>query len=384
MTTAPVSGASHSKTAATLVSTSINPPVPEGTRFWTKPVTPAMTAWAVGLLNSPGAYPIFSTALRQFGSDNVIARIEWHPWTYRNGVKVAGQFRGVTLYEVLTPLMPFVEGIDVSWYQKTIDWKEVATTKVFAFIKATEGASLEDKLFTTNWTAARNAGLLRGAYHFFHPSADAIKQAEFFLSTVVTCEMPPVLDVEASDNVPSARLVDGVNRWVEHITNRLRRPLIYASPSFWQRLPASDIEQKADLWIAEWEIEHPTKIGNWPGWSFWQYTSRGSVPGIAGSVDLNRFNGSIDDLHAYLTRTADGGVVKPVPFDLATVIGVQRALNFLKVATPPLIEDGVYGPKTRAAVSEFQRKKDLPVDGVVGDQTRESLACALSGAAPYA
>jgi hypothetical protein len=47
------------------------------------------------LLHSPGAYPIFSTAVRQFGSDNVMARVEWHPWTWRNGVKVAGQFRGI-------------------------------------------------------------------------------------------------------------------------------------------------------------------------------------------------------------------------------------------------------------------------------------------------
>ena len=54
---------------------------------------------------------------------------------------------------------------------------------------------------------------------------------------------------------------------------------------------------------------HPGKMGNWTGWSYWQYTSRGEVPGIVGSVDLNRFNGSIDDLYAYLTRTSDGGVV---------------------------------------------------------------------------
>ena len=125
-----------------------------------------------------------------------MARVEWHAWTYRNGIKVAGQFRGITLYEVLAPLEPYVEGIDVSWYQKKIDWKQVATSKVFAFIKATEGTNLEDKSFASNWSGAQNAGLLRGAYHFFHPSVDPIDQAEFFLSTVVTCELPPVLDVE--------------------------------------------------------------------------------------------------------------------------------------------------------------------------------------------
>ncbi len=111
-------------------------------------------------------------------------------------------------------------------------------------------------------------------------------------------------------------------------------------------------------------------MGAWPGWSFWQYTSRGAVPGITGSVDLNRFNGTLGDLHAYLTRTSDGGIVFPRPLDLTTVIGVQRVLNFLKIAEPPLIEDGVNGPKTKAAVREFQRVNGLVVDGVVGEETR--------------
>jgi lysozyme len=322
---------------------------------------------------SPGAYPIFPTAFRQFGSDNVMARVEWHPCTWRNGVKVAGQFRGVTLYEVIARLAPYVEGIDVSHYQNKIDWKQVATCKAFAFIKATEGTTVEDKQFASNWSAARDAGLLRDAYHFLHPSVDSMKQAEFFLSKVATCELPPVLDVEATDNVPSAKLVQCVKTWVEHVAARLRRPLIYASPSFWQKLPASDIEQEADLWIAEWECQHPCKMGAWPGWSFWQYTSRGAVPGIAGSVDLNRFNGTVDDLYAYLTRTSGGSVVDPRSFDLTTVIGVQRALNFLKIAEPPLIEDGVDGPKTKAAVREFQRDNGLEVDGVVGGNTRAKL-----------
>ena len=160
------------------------------------------------------------------------------------------------------------------------------------------------------------------------------------------------------DNVASAKLIQGVNQWVEHVTTNLRRPLIYASPSFWQKLPPADIEQNADLWIAEWEAHAPEKMGKWPGWSFWQYTSRGTVPGIAGSVDLNRFNGTI----------------KSKPIDLTTVIGVQRALNFLKIVEPPLIEDGINGPKTRAAVREFQRANGLVVDGVVGDKMRGALA----------
>jgi lysozyme len=348
---------------------------PPGTVLWTKPVSPSMTAWATSLLNSPSAYPMFSTAIRRFGSDHLLARVEWHAWTYRNGIKVAGQFRGITLYEVLSPLATLpVEGIDISNYQKQIDWTKVAASKVFVFIKATEGTGLVDKSFASHWSGAKNAGLLRGAYHFFRPQLDAIAQADLFLSKVIASELPPVLDVEVLDNVAGARLVQRAIQWIDHVSANFRRPLVYASPSFWQALPSANIEPKADLWIAQWETNAPDRMGEWPGWSFWQYSSRGNVPGIAGGVDLNRFNGTMDDLHAYLTRSNDDGQPKPLPINLNTVLGVQQALNTLKIVEPPLVEDGVNGPKTRAAVRSFQRSHALVADGVVGEKTRAALA----------
>ena len=69
----------------------------------------------------------------------------------------------------------------------------------------------------------------------------------------------------------------------------------------------------------------------------------------------------------------------PRGFDLTTTLGVQKALNFL--AAPrggaQLVEDGVSGPKTRAAISAFQTAKGLKADGVVGLFTRAALATAL-------
>jgi lysozyme len=333
-----------------------------------------MTAWAVSLLNDPKDYPLFATATKQFGPDNVLARVEWHPWTYRNGIKVTGTFRGITLYEMpASPQVRFVEGIDVSKYQKKIEWKKVASSKTFVFIKATEGINLVDSSFASNWEAAKATGLLRGAYHFFHPKLDPISQAEFFLSKATNADLPPVLDVETMHGASGAQLIESATRWLEYVTAQHKRPLIYTSPSFWESLPQSTINQKADLWLAEWDTDVPSNTVNWPGWSFWQYTSTGTVPGIPGTVDLNRFNGTVNDLHAYLTRVGDPGDVKPVAFDLRTVIGVQRALNFLKIAEPPLVEDGVNGRKTKTAVRAFQQAHGLVADGVVGEKTRAAL-----------
>src|SRR5258708_6476004 len=124
-------------------------------------VTAAMTAWAVMIKNDSGTYPMFSVTFKDFDGKEVLARVEWHPPDEDNHVI----HRGVTLYE---PAVATVEGLDVSHFQRTIDWPEVSKTKVFTFIKATEGVSETDPLFATNWAASKAAGLLRSAYGFVH------------------------------------------------------------------------------------------------------------------------------------------------------------------------------------------------------------------------
>jgi lysozyme len=360
-----------------------NPPIPNNARLWSKPVSPDMTAWAKSLLNDPFDYPMFSQTVRLFGSSLVLARVEWHNWTFRNGRKIEGTFRGITLYELSDPgaatPASLVEGIDVSHYQGVIDWKKVASAgKAFAFIKATDGGAVDAK-FAVNWQAAANAGILRGAYHFFHPAVDALAQAELFLSKVGKGELPPVLDVEPA-NITSAdapAIAASVHTWVEHVASNYGRPLIYTSPSIWQQLPNVGSEASADLWVAHWDVPAPTVIGAWPGWSFWQYGKSAAVGGVSTVVDLDRFNGSLDDLHAYVTRSGSGDAPSPPPFDLNTTEGVQRALNFLG-ASPALVVDGILGPKTRAAVQAFQRANRLAADGVVGPRTIACLSAALT------
>ncbi len=73
-----------------------NPPVPTGWELMEQSeVTSAMTTWAVDILNDPMMYPMFSTAMQTFGTLLVLARVEWHPPDFQNGVV----HRGVTLYK---------------------------------------------------------------------------------------------------------------------------------------------------------------------------------------------------------------------------------------------------------------------------------------------
>ena len=72
-----------------------------------------------------------------------------------------------------------IPGIDVSKWQGEIDWRKVTDAEVrFAYIKATEGTGYTDPCFTANWQSAQSAGLLRGAYHYFHPRLDARTRAQ--------------------------------------------------------------------------------------------------------------------------------------------------------------------------------------------------------------
>ena len=90
-------------------------------------------------------------------------------------------------FDVPIPAGYAVHGIDVSHYTCRIDWEGIVKMNDngrrirFAYMRATRGLSLIDYRFTENWANTKDAGLRRGAYHFFTFSDDATQQANFFL-----------------------------------------------------------------------------------------------------------------------------------------------------------------------------------------------------------
>ncbi len=221
-----------------------------------------------------------------------------------------------------------LEGIDVSHWQNTIDWSKVAAAgKTFAIIKATESTDYTDPLYATNHMRAKAAGLWTGAYHFAQPSLaanDAILEADYFVSVINlgAHDLIPALDLEVSGGLGTVALQNWVIAWMGEVTARIGiRPMIYTSPNFW-KVYMGDTTALADagyktLWIAHWGVSTPTvAANNWGGhgWTFWQYTSDGTVPGITGRVDLDRYNGADLAAQAYsifsLAPSAPSGTVK--------------------------------------------------------------------------
>ncbi|HSS48571.1 MAG TPA: glycoside hydrolase family 25 protein [Thermoanaerobaculia bacterium] len=194
-----------------------------------------------------------------------------------------------------------VQGIDVSHYQGTVDWQQVRAAGVqFAFAKATEGVTLTDPEFATNWAGMKAAGLLRGAYHFFEPTDDAGQQAAFFLSTVPfeSGDLPPVLDVETAA-ATSAELWQGVQTWLDQVEAATgMRPTLYLNSSFANENDAPASLAAYPLWLAQYEVDQPTVPNGWTTWLLWQYSQSGTVNGVSGSLDLDQLNGPLSGLSA--------------------------------------------------------------------------------------
>ena len=97
---------------------------------------------------------------------------------------------------------------------------------------ATEGGDHNDTTFQTNFANARNHGFIRGAYHFYIPGTDALKQADFFIRTVKldSGDLPPVLDVEVTGRKEKKELQQGIKRWLDRIESHYGvKPILYTS-----------------------------------------------------------------------------------------------------------------------------------------------------------
>ncbi len=191
------------------------------------------------------------------------------------------------------------QGLDVSHFQGLVNWESVKEAGIsFAIAKATGGTRYVDSQFNNNWHGMREAGLIRGAYHFFYADEDPIAQAEHFLHTVPSLsanDLPPLLDVEIARHVPTETIVARALTWMQHVEQKLgKKPMIYSGVSFYKANLAANFKDYG-LWIAEYndQIQQPD-AGRF--WQIWQYSQSGSVHGVSGKVDLDIFNGDEDQL----------------------------------------------------------------------------------------
>jgi len=261
---------------------------------------------------------------------NSVSGSNWYAISAVSGTSVASLYGADVVYAAsgLFTTATYLEGIDVSHYQETIDWPAVAAAgKKFAVLQATVGSTYLDATYGRNRDGARSVSLPITAYHFAAPLSnpgDALKQADWFLDNagLQPGDLVPALDLERTGGLTVTALQAWVRDWLNEVTSRLGvRPMIYTSPNFWKTSMGNTTEF-ADagynvLWVAHWNTVSPsTPANNWEGagWTIWQYSDCGSVAGISGCVDLDRYNGTdLTRLTIGSVPTPNGGENEPVP-----------------------------------------------------------------------
>lgn len=213
-----------------------------------------------------------------------------------------------------------IYGIDLSRHQHehdgkkyVIDWSDLRITDLgsetkkevsgkvdypisFCYIKSTEGCTVMNPYFNSDYEMARKKGIRVGAYHFFSTTSPGYKQAWEFLkkTKIQKGDLAPVLDVEPNDwqvkTMGGAEvLLNNVRQWLSIVYKQTgQRPIVYVGQTFAHKylMQATDITGNYLVWIARYgEYKPSLKL------AIWQLSSDGRVKGIHGNVDINVFIG---------------------------------------------------------------------------------------------
>ncbi len=194
---------------------------------------------------------------------------------------------------------PIQLGIDVSKWQKEIDWELVAAEGVdFAIIRcgyrgSSSGYLVEDPYFAQNIKGATEAGIKVGVYFFTQAvsTVEAVEEASMVISLLgdYALDYPIFIDTEGAGGDGRADGLDVDTRtavcetFCKTIENAGYEAGVYASRSWYYTMLNTDKINDYTIWLAEYR-QTPLYDDHY---EMWQYTSKGSVAGIEGNVDLN-------------------------------------------------------------------------------------------------
>ncbi len=188
----------------------------------------------------------------------------------------------------------FREGIDVSRYQGFINWDQVAGSEQisYAYLKATEGASLVDVTYKRNLREARRVGLSVGSYHFYRPNIDWRTQFDNLTSAVRAGEqdLVPIIDIETRGRVSHEKFIRDLEKFVKAVTRHYgKKPLLYTFQNFYNKHLCGCFSDYHWM-IARYQDDAPT-LHDGKDYIIWQYTASGEIPGVEGDVDRSRIMG---------------------------------------------------------------------------------------------
>lgn len=202
-----------------------------------------------------------------------------------------------------------LEGIDVSRWQGTVIWKDVADSgKKFAVARSSIGQQTKDEEWVRNYQRMVANGIVPGAYHLVSGDSSGASQAANWKDSLDQAGFDKgllVLDVEGWSGTLNGleagtlRATEYLCDWIRNTYNR--QPIIYTGVYWRENLKQHPDNFGSRLWLSYYGTNDPQNYvpKAWVTWKIWQYTSTGSVPGIEGNVDINKFKGTESELKEY-------------------------------------------------------------------------------------
>lgn len=181
-------------------------------------------------------------------------------------------------------------GIDVSKHQGTIDWDKVkASGRVdFAILRAGYGREYSqiDQQFERNYSECKRLGIPCGAYWYSYATtaAEAKQEAAVCLSVLAgkSFEYPIAFDIEEEKSLPNADAL--CTAFCDALEAAWYYAAIYTFKSALECNFSSNVKSKYDIFLSHVGVSQTTYAGNF---GLWQYSWKGSIPGISGDVDLD-------------------------------------------------------------------------------------------------
>ncbi|MBO4802454.1 MAG: glycosyl hydrolase family 25 [Bacteroidaceae bacterium] len=194
-----------------------------------------------------------------------------------------------------------IQGIDVSHYQGSIDWRTVARSGEisYVYVKATEGSQLVDNTYRANIQGARKAGLKVGCYHFYRPNVSPQLQFQNMVSVVSLKhqDLIPIIDIEVRGREPLPNFQSKLRNFLKMVEKHYGvKPILYTSRDFYNKHLSGPFTHYKYM-IARYAEEVP-ELRDDAAFVMWQYSASGRLPGIKGNVDRSCFidNYSLKDI----------------------------------------------------------------------------------------
>ena len=215
----------------------------------------------------------------------------------------------------------FQNGIDVSRYQGSVNWSQVAAAgKQFAIVRvgsSNSGGLYVDPYFLQNVTGAHSAGLRVGAYYYTYARTRAAVASELttFLNVMegIKLEYPVFVDVEDASLTSLGRAE--LTSLVQYAMDILYQRKWYAGWYSYTNYINSYLNAGALVDYPLWVADYRASLGYNGAYTMWQYSGSGTVSGISGACDLNRsYKDFLPEIQAggYNNYGADGPSVQKV------------------------------------------------------------------------